>query len=479
MMQIYFNKTKIVATVGPASNTYETLVSLIREGVDVFRLNFSHGTHADHSKVIETVRQINKEHKTNICLMQDLQGPKIRLGDVEGGSFEIIPEQRLKIICADDEPSVPGRLTTIYKGLAKDVRVGDQILIDDGKIELRVVETDHETEVTADVIYGGTIKPRKGINLPNSKVSAPSLTEKDLKDLEFGLDNDVEWVALSFVRKVEDIVHLREIIDARGKDTKIIAKIEKPEAIKNIDGIMQVCDAIMVARGDLGVEVGMEEVPMIQKMLVEKANCAGKPVIIATQMMESMITAPRPTRAETNDIANAVMDGADALMLSAETASGQYPVETIRSMNKTIRSVEDHADIFYRNFVFNPQSENFYNDSLVANAVNLCRDTEAVAIVGLSKSGYTAFQLAKHRPKANLFIFTDSRRLLNVLNLLWGVRGFYYNKFNDSTTDETVVDIKRILLASKHVKQGDVFISTSGMPTNAHKKTNMIKLSIV
>lgn len=478
-MQTIFNKTKIVATVGPASNNHDMLVALIQEGVDVFRLNFSHGTHADHLKVIETVRHINKEHKTNICLMQDLQGPKIRLGDVEGGSFEIIPEQRLKIICADNEPSVPGRLTTIYKGLAKDVRVGDQILIDDGKIELRVVDTDHETEVTADVIYGGTIKPRKGINLPHSKVSAPSLTEKDIEDLHFGLENDVEWVALSFVRKVEDIVHLREIIDAHGKDTKIIAKIEKPEAIKNIDGIIQACDAIMVARGDLGVEVGMEEVPMIQKMLVDKANCAGKPVIIATQMMESMILAPRPTRAETNDIANAVIDGADALMLSAETASGQYPVETIRSMNRTIKSVEDHADIFHRNFVFNPQSETFYNDSLVANAVNLCRDTNACAIVGLSKSGYTAFQLAKHRPKANLFIFTDSRRLLNVLNLLWGVRGFYYNKFNTSTTDETISDIKRVLKASKHVKEGDVFISTSGMPTNEQKKTNMIKLSIV
>jgi pyruvate kinase len=477
-MDIKFNKTKIIATVGPASNSYAMLFALVTEGVDVFRLNFSHGTHDDHLKVIRTVRQINEEHGTNICLMQDLQGPKIRLGEIEGGSIEIVQGQHLKIVC-DNVPSVPGRLSTIYEDLARDVRVGDSILIDDGKLELRVTSTDHEKEVEAEVIYGGTVKPRKGINLPQSKVSAPSLTEKDFRDLEFGLEHDVEWVALSFVRKVEDVVALRGIIEARGKDTRIIAKIEKPEAIKNIDGIIQVCDALMVARGDLGVEVGMEDVPMIQKMLAEKANCAGKPVIIATQMMESMITAPRPTRAETNDIANAVIDGADALMLSAETASGMYPVETIRSMNRTIQSVESHAEIFHKNYVFNPQSDTFYNDSIVANAVNLCRDTNANAIVGLSKSGYTAFQIAKHRPKADIFIFTDNQRLLNVLNLIWGVRGFYYDKFNISTTDETVMDVKKILIEAGHLKTGDIFINTGSMPINAQKKTNMIKLSIV
>lgn len=477
-MQINFNKTKIIATVGPASNTYEKLMALIAEGTDVFRLNFSHGTHDDHLKVINTVRRINKEHNMHICLMQDLQGPKIRLGDVGGGSFEIIEGQKLKLVC-DDVPSVPGRLSTVYKDMAKDVRVGDSILIDDGKIELKVIYTDQENEVDAEVIYGGTIKPRKGINLPHSKVSAPSLTPKDLRDLEFGLNNDVEWVALSFVRKVEDIVAIKEIIAKHKKDTRVIAKIEKPEAIKNIDGIIQVCDAIMVARGDLGVEVGMEEVPMMQKMLVEKANAAGKPVIIATQMMESMITSPRPTRAETNDIANAVMDGADALMLSAETAAGQYPVETIRSMNRTIQSVEAHAEIFHKSFVYNPQSETFYNDSLVANAVNLCRDTNATAIIGLSKSGYTAFQIAKHRPKASIFIFTDNKPLLNVLNLVWGIRGFYYGKFATSNTDETISDVKKMLVRSGHLTKGDVFINTGSMPVNAAKKTNLVKLSIV
>jgi pyruvate kinase len=477
-MEIHFNKTKIVATVGPSSNTAEKLLMLIEEGADVFRLNFSHGTHENHLQVINTVRALNQEHKTSICLMQDLQGPKIRLGEIEGGSIDIVPGQRLKIVC-DNVPGVPGRLSTIYKDLAKDVRVGDSILIDDGKIELRVVETDHELEVTAEVIYGGTVKPRKGINLPNSKVSAPSLTEKDLEDLEFGLKHDVEWVALSFVRKVEDIVAIKEIIASHGKDTRVIAKIEKPEAIKNIDGIIQVCDALMVARGDLGVEVGMEEVPMIQKMLVEKANAAGKPVIIATQILESMITSPRPTRAETNDIANAVIDGADALMLSAETASGDYPVETIRVMNRTIKSVEIHADIFHKNFIFNPQSDTFYNDSIVANAVSLTRDTNAAAIIGLSKSGYTALQLAKHRPQANIFIFTDNVRLQHVLNLVWGIRCFIYDKFSNSSTDHTITDIKKMLVEMGHLKKGDVFVNTASMPVKEKRRANMIKLSVV
>jgi pyruvate kinase len=477
-MQIHFNKTKIIATVGPSSNTYEKLVALIEAGTDVFRLNFSHGTHADHQAVIKTVRQINEQEGMSICLMQDLQGPKIRLGDIQGGHIEIVKGQRLKIVCSD-EIGVPGRLSTIYKDLAKDVRVGDSILIDDGKIELRVDFTDSEKEIEAEVIFGSIVKPRKGINLPNSKVSAPSLTPKDIADLHFGLDNDVEWVALSFVRKVEDIIAIKEIIAERGKDAKVIAKIEKPEAIKNIDGIIQASDAIMVARGDLGVEVGMEEVPMIQKMLVEKANCAGKPVIIATQMMESMISNPRPTRAETNDIANAVIDGADALMLSAETASGDFPVETITVMNKTIESVETHAEIFHRNFVFNPQSDTFYNDSIVANAINLARDTNAAAIIGLSKSGYTAFQIAKHRPKANIFIFTDNTRLLSQMNLVWGIRGLFYGKFNTSNTDETIIDVKKHLIDEGHLKTGDVFINTASMPVNAQKKTNMIKLSVV
>ncbi len=474
-MEISFNKTKILATVGPASNTYDRLFALVQEGVDAFRLNFSHGAYEAHQQVIEHVREINRKNNTNICLVQDLQGPKIRVGDVENGGVEIKEGQIVKIIC-DGSLSTTDHLATEYTDLARDVSVGDTILLDDGKLELTVVSTDRDCTVEAKVKYGGIVKPRKGINLPDTKVSAPSLTKKDIRDLHFGLDNNVEWVALSFVRKVEDILEIKRIIQERGKDTRVIAKIEKPEAITNIDEIIQAADALMVARGDLGVEVGMEKVPMIQKMLVEKSNKASKPVIIATQMMESMIENPRPTRAETNDVANAVIDGADALMLSAETAVGAYPVETIRSMSLTIKTVETHSDIFNKSYILNPHSDTFFNDSLVANASNLARDTNARAIIGMTKSGYTAFQLAKHRPKADIFIFTENTSLLNTLNLVWGVRGFHYDKFE--STDTTISDIKQTLLDGGYIKKGEVFINTASMPINEQKRTNMIKVSI-
>jgi pyruvate kinase len=474
-MDTFFNKTKILATVGPASNSYDRLWSLVQTGVDAFRLNFSHGAHEEHLQVINYVRKINQQHNRNVCLVQDLQGPKIRLGDVENGGVEIIGGQKIKLIC-DGSVSNQHKLSTIYTELAKDVNVGDTILIDDGKIELKVLHTDKDMEVEAEVIYGGIVKPRKGINLPDSRVSAPSLTEKDISDLHFGLEHDVEWVALSFVRRVEDIREIKRIIAESGKDTRVIAKIEKPEAIENIDEIIAETDAIMVARGDLGVEVGMEKVPMIQKMVVEKSNRAGKPVIIATQMMESMIVNPRPTRAETNDVANAVVDGADTLMLSAETAVGAYPIETIRSMSLTIKMVEMQADIFNKNFILNPHSDTFFNDSLVANACNLARDTNARAIIGMTKSGYTAFQLAKHRPKSDIFVFTENNRLLTTLNLVWGVRGFHYDKFE--STDATIADIKQTLLEGGYLSKGDVFVNTASMPMTEQKRTNMIKLSI-
>ncbi len=474
-MELTFNKTKVLATIGPASNSFERLLALVQEGVDAFRLNFSHGAYSEHQKVIDFVRQINKQYGTNVCLVQDLQGPKIRLGDVENGGVEIKEGQRIKLIC-DGSITTSEKIATIYKDLAKDVSPGDSILLDDGKLELVVISTDKVMEVEAEVIYGGIVKPRKGINLPDSKVSAPSMTEKDIEDLQFGLDNNVEWVALSFVRSVEDIHHIRSIINERGSDTRVIAKIEKPEAITNIDEIIEATDAIMVARGDLGVEVGMEQVPMIQKMLVSKCNQAGKPVIVATQMLESMIVNPRPTRAETNDVANAVIDGADTLMLSAETAVGAYPIETIRSMNMTIRSVESSAAIYNKNYTLQASSETFYNDSLVANACNLARDTNARAIIGMTKSGYTAFQITKHRPKSDVFIFTENHRLLNILNLVWGIRGFYYDKFE--STDATIADIKQILIKAGYLEHGDVFINTASMPMNEEKRTNMIKLSI-
>ena len=471
------NKTKIVATVGPASNTYERLGTLMREGVDVFRLNFSHGAHDEHLAVINTVRRLNKDMRSAVGLLQDLQGPKIRLGDVEGGGVEIKQGDKLKLVCGEKEISTATRLCTIYLGLARDVKPGDQILIDDGKIELKVLATDRESEVDVEVIYGGLVKPRKGINLPDSEVSAPSMTEKDIEDLKFGLENDVDWVALSFARKADDIRFIKNLIAEAGKTTRVVAKIETPDGLRNIDEIIALADAIMVARGDLGVEVKMEEVPMAQKMIIAKCNAAGKPVIVATQMMESMITAPRPTRAETSDVANAVLDGADAVMLSAETAVGAYPAEVIRSMVGTILSVETRSpNLFYRWHPIDPNGPSFMADSILSAACHLAKNTGARVITGMTHRGYTAFQLAKYRPLADIFIFTDNRPLLTALSLVWGVRGFYYDRL--VSTDSTISDIRYVLTTTGHLQAGDVFINTGAMPIQDKGKANMVKVSV-
>jgi pyruvate kinase len=474
---VSFNKTKIVATVGPASNTYERLGMLIREGVDVFRLNFSHGAHEEHLSVINTVRRLNKDMRTNVGLLQDLQGPKIRLGDVEGGGVEIKRGDKIKLVCGEKEISTATRLSTIYLGLARDVKPGDQILIDDGKIELKVLATDRDKEVDVEVVYGGLVKPRKGINLPDSEVSAPSMTEKDIEDLKFGLEHDVDWIALSFARKADDIRFIKNLIAEAGKTTRVVAKIETPDGLRNIDEIIALTDAVMVARGDLGVEVKMEEVPMAQKMIIEKCNKAGKPVIVATQMMESMITAPRPTRAETSDVANAVLDGADAVMLSAETAVGAYPAEVIRSMVGTILSVESRSPkLFYKWWPVDASAPTFVEDSILSASCHLAKNTAARVITGLTGKGYTAFQLAKYRPKADIFVFTDNRPLLTVLSLVWGVRGFYYDRFN--STDSTIADIKNILTTTGNLKEGNVFITTGSMPISERGRANMVKVSV-
>ena len=334
MSHLPIKKTKILATVGPASNSYEMIKSLAFAGANVFRLNFSHGSHEVHKEVLETIRKVNQELNCHLGILQDLQGPKIRVGEVENNGVEINPGDKITIT-SDPVIGTASLVSTVYKNLPQDVKEGEHILIDDGNLEL-VVNSTNGKDVNCTVIHGGILKSRKGINLPNTKVSAPSLTEKDLEDLEFGLANDVDWIALSFVRSAEDITDLRERIKKAGKDCKIVAKIEKPEALENIDAIIEATDAIMVARGDLGVEVPMEIVPLWQKKMVEKCKLACKPVIIATQMMESMIQNPRPTRAETNDVANAVLDGADAVMLSAETASGKYPIHAVKAMTKMI-----------------------------------------------------------------------------------------------------------------------------------------------
>jgi pyruvate kinase len=350
------------------------------------------------------------------------------------------------------------------------------ILIDDGKIELRVKEV-RGIEVTCTIVYGGPLKSRKGINLPFSRVSAPSLTDKDYEDLEFGLKNNVDWVALSFVRKATDIEILRAVIDRFKSNTRIVAKIEKPEALENIDAIIEATDAVMVARGDLGVEIWMEEVPMVQKMLVEKCNKASKPVIVATQMMESMIENPRPTRAETNDVANAVMDGADALMLSAETAAGKYPIEVIRSMVRTINSVEKTGKIFYKFREIDQNSPNYFNDSLILTACKLAKDVNAKAIVGMTQLGYSAYKAASHRPNANIFAFTSNDAILNTMNLVWATRAYHYDKA--ASTDETIADVEKILKRDGHVKTGDTFIILASMPIHERGRSNMIKVHVV
>jgi pyruvate kinase len=474
--KIAFNKTKIVATVGPACNTREKLKELVLAGVDVFRLNFSHGSHEEHLKVVEFVRSINEELGTHIALLQDLQGPKIRTREVENNGVELLAGQEL-LITTDRVLGNSQLISTSYESMPQDVKSGDMILVDDGKIELRVESSSGNTIKTR-VIYGGILKSRKGINLPMTHVSAPSLTEKDEEDLVFGLENDVDWIALSFVRTADDVISLKEKIRKAGKYCKVMAKVEKPEALKNIDAIIHAADGIMVARGDLGVETQMEEVPMVQKMIVRKCNDIGKPVIIATQMMESMITSPRPTRAETNDIANAVSDGADALMLSAETAAGQYPLEVIKSMVRTILSVEENMpSIYFKHENVSERSPTFLNDSIVLQACRLAKKVGAQAIVGMTKSGYTGYRIASHRPRASVFIFTNNKPLMSSLNLLWGIRCFYYDKME--STDTTFSDITNQLKEMGCLHEGNIMIHTASMPIQAKSRTNTIKLTVV
>lgn len=470
-----FNKTKILATVGPACNDEKTLTELVMSGVDIFRLNFSHGNHEGHAEVIKIIRKINEEHKLNIGILQDLQGPKIRVGEMENNGVEIKPGDKITIT---NDPVIGNAslVSTVYQNLPQDVVQGDRILIDDGNLELVVVDTDGKN-VNCTVIHGGILKSRKGINLPNTKVSAPSLTEKDLEDLEFGLANEVDWIALSFVRSADDIIDLRERIKKAGKECRIVAKIEKPEALENIDAIIEATDALMVARGDLGVEVNMEMVPLWQKKMVQKCKLACKPVIIATQMMESMIQNPRPTRAEANDVANAVLDGADAVMLSAETASGKFPVAAVKAMNSVIDYIEQNAEVYHNLYKIPEDDENFLSNNLLLMASRLSRNVKAKAIVGITTSGFTAFRVSSHRPLANIFIFTRNKALITQLSLVWGVRAYHYDQ--SISTDDTFMDIQNRLKEDRFVVEGDIIINTASMPLKSKGKTNMLKIHIV
>jgi pyruvate kinase len=476
MKQKLFKRTKIVATIGPASRDRDVLRELILSGANVFRLNFSHGSHEDHQKTIEMVRSLNEELGTHVCLLQDLQGPKIRVGQVKDGAVPIKPGQQL-IITIDEIEGTSERVSTVYQGIINDVKAGDMILVDDGNIELKTIKV-VGNDVYTEVVHGELLKSRKGINLPNSNVSAPSMTEKDIEDLEFGFQFDIEWVALSFVRNAADIKDIKERIAKAGVRTKVVAKIEKPEAIANMDSIIEETDALMVARGDLGVEVPSEMVPIYQKRLVKKCNRLGKPVIIATQMLESMTENPRPTRAETNDVANAVLDGADALMLSAESASGKFPIESVRRMAQTIAAIEADSRTIYNKFAEEDEfSSTRLNDLLVRSACALSSSVNAKALVGMTKTGYTGFRLSMHRPKANIYLFTDEIYVLRQMSLVWGVTGFYYEKFEN--IDKTFTEIEEILKVEGYLAKDDTFISTSSMPLHWEGHTNMMRINKV
>src|ERR1700761_8920687 len=462
-MKLSYNRTKIVATMGPASSPKDTLLAMIQAGVNVCRLNFSHGRTEDHKKVIDTIREINEQYKTNVGILADLQGPKIRIGLVKDGGIHLVNGTRINMTtheCIGDDHQI----YITYPTFPQDVQPNEIILLDDGKIQMRVIETNRQDTVVCEIVHGGILTSRKGVNLPNTKVSIPSLTEEDLENLKLALEWDVDWVGLSFVRTGQDIIDLKRIIQTSGKAAKVIAKVEKPEAIDNIDEIIAATDGVMVARGDLGVEMPMEEVPLLQKMIIRKCREASKPVIVATQMLESMITTPRPTRAEVNDVANSVLDGADAVMLSGETSVGEFPVIVIETMSKIVRNVEELGYPYNTNKTQNtdPKSPEYLIDAVCGSAVYLAEHTNAVGIVSMTRTGYTAFEISSYRPKAGTYIFTSNKHLLNALSLVWGVRTFYYDQLE--STDKTIADVNAILKNEHLVQEGDVVINTASVP---------------
>jgi pyruvate kinase len=469
------SKTKVIATVGPASIEYDVMLKMVMAGVDVLRLNFSHGDREFQKKMIANVRRINEEHNFNLAILADLQGPKMRIGDMENG--EVMIEDGDEIIISTKEGiGNKERVYIRYDKFAQDVKPGEKVLVDDGKIVLEIISTNGKDEARAKVINGGMLASKKGFNLPNTKISLPCLTPKDLEDLDFALDHDVEWIGLSFVRSASDIIELKHLIAARNKSSKVIAKIEKPEAIEDIDNIIKETDAIMVARGDLGVEIPMQEVPLIQKALVKKCLKASKPIIIATQMMDSMIVNYNPTRAEVNDVANSIMDGADAVMLSGETSVGKYPIRVIESVQKIIQNVENFEGI-YNNDYMHITRERFVTDAICRAAVELAQKTRAKAIVTMTFTGYTAFEISSYRPRADIFVFTGNRSILNQLSLIWGVRGFYFDKF--VSTDHSIAESSYILKKSGLVKEGDLLVHTASVPMHEKGQTNMIKLHYI
>lgn len=469
-------RTKIVATLGPASSDKNVLKNMILKGVDVCRLNFSHGTQADHLKVINTIKEINEENSFNVGILADLQGPKIRIGSmIEGGANLIngtTVEITTKELIGDNK-----RIYITYDNFPKDVGENEIILLDDGKLQLKVLKTNRKDSVKCEVIHGGILTSRKGVNLPNTKVSIPSITDEDIDNLKFALKHGADWIAMSFVRTADDIIRGKKIIEEEGSQARVIAKIEKPEAIQNIDEIIAASDGIMVARGDLGVEMPMEEVPGLQKIIVQKCRNLSKPVIIATQMLESMITTPRPTRAEVNDVANSVLDGADAVMLSGETSVGEFPEIVIDTMCKVITHVESTSYPYniHKETVIDEQF--LISDAICGSSIFLAQKTNAAAIAVLTASGYTAFEISSYRPDTDIYVFTGNRKLLTTLSLLWGVRTFVYEKYE--STDGTIQDVNALLEQHNLVEPGEIVINTSSTPLHEKGRTNTIRVSVV
>jgi pyruvate kinase len=470
------HKTKIIATVGPACNTYEKLLALVTEGVNVFRLNFSHGTHEQHLSVMEHIKKINENFHFNIAIIADLQGPKLRVGEIKDNFLDL---KKGDTFYFTNEKCI-GTLENIYisyPAFHDDVRVGEKILLDDGKIEVVVQEIGADNRVKVEVTSGGVLSSKKGVNLPDTKISLPSLSQKDLDDLDFIISQDIDWVALSFVRRPEDVSQLRELLKSKNSNAKIISKIEKPEALEHLREVILASDAIMVARGDLGVELPLEQVPMIQKNIVRKCIHRAKPVIIATQMMESMIDRTRPNRSEITDVANAVMEGADAVMLSGETAMGQYPELVVRTMVSIINEVEKEDTVYNRNLTPKHHSPSFLSDALCYNACEIAKDINANALIGMTQSGYTGFMLSSFRPHSPIYVFTKTKTLLNQLSLSWGVQAFYYDK--EESMDDIISDQLNFLKEKGLLKPGDVVVNTGSTPVKDHLPTNMLKITKV
>ncbi len=470
-------KTKIIATLGPSSNSIKIMEKLILEGVDVFRINFSHANYENASKEISLIRKLSAKLKIHVSILADLQGPKLRIGQIEENS-QVKEDDLITFSCSKPFIGDSNKAFINYKKFASDVKIGETVLLDDGKLIFEIVNIDKNNNVIAKVIQGGPIQSNKGVNLPNTKISLPALTKKDLEDAIFSIKEEVDWIALSFVRKKQDLIELRKLIEKNSTHKiPIISKIEKPEALDNLSEIINNSDGLMVARGDLGVEIPAAKVPLIQKKLVLKAKKARIPIIIATQMMETMIDSRTATRAEVNDVANSVMDGADAVMLSAETSVGKFPVEVIKSMSSILMSVEGSKLIKVPNLPPSIKTKRYITKSICYHASIMANEIGAKAICTLTNSGYTAFQISAWRPKSNILVFTSNKRILSQLNLLWGVKSFFYDSYE--STDKTVEQINEIAKKFNYVSKGDFLINLTAMPVKSKGMVNTLRVSEV